>query len=76
MQTRTGARSKLKGFITRNQNHSKAGKKLETKELENARGDNKTKLYKTREETCKHRQSVDYGGDGEDLTNTERKTGD
>ena len=46
MQTRTGARSKLKGFITRNQNHSKAGKKLETKELENARGDNKTKLYK------------------------------
>jgi len=43
MQTRTGARSKLNEFIARNKNHSNAGEKLETKELENALGDNKTK---------------------------------
>ena len=51
MQTRTGVRNKLKGFIARNKNHSNAGKK---QKLENALGDNKTKLYKTRKETGKH----------------------
>ena len=79
MQTRTEARSKLKGFITRNKNHSYAGK---TRKMH--KRDKKTNLCKTREETWKHgktsdsrnRQMQDYRGDGEDLTKTERKTGD
>ena len=55
MQTRTGVRSKLKDFITRNKNHSNAGEKLETKELENSREKTiKTKLRNTREETWKN----------------------
>ena len=46
MQTWTGVRSKLKGFIVRNKNHSNAGEKLETEELENSLGHIKTKHYK------------------------------
>jgi len=49
MQTRTGVRSKLKGLITRNENHSNAGEKLETKELENSHGE-KPNTTKTQEE--------------------------
>ena len=74
---------KCKKVYSKNQNHSNAGEK-ETEELEDSLGDNQTKHYKNlggNLETSKTRDSridkvVDYGGDGEDLAKTERKTGD
>ena len=78
MQTRTGVRSKLKGLIIRNQNHSNAGKTRNC----SRRKQNFTKLETwnmEKLETRKNRQGVDYGGDGEndgeDLTKSENKTG-
>ena len=56
MQTRTGARSNLKGLLQENKITAMLEKKLETKELENAL-DKKTKLYKTRKEIWKHEKT-------------------
>ena len=71
-----------KGLFQKKKNHSNAGEKLTTKELDNALGDNKT-LQKTWEETWKQREKqhgVNNGNDGEndgqDLTKNERKPGD
>ena len=71
MQTWTGARDKLKGYIAENKNHSKAGKKQKLNNQKMPWRTNKTKLCKTHK---KKHGNEDYendsGGDGEDLTKT------
>ena len=77
MQTRTGARDKVKGFIVENKNHSNAGQNSKLKNQKN----NKTQLYKNRkgnhgDESYVEDSGDDGGNDADDLTKTEKKTGD
>ena len=65
---------KLKGFISRNKNHSNAGEKLETRKC--TRGITKLETWKHEELDSRINKDVNDGSDGEDLTKTERKTGD
>ena len=81
MQTPTGTRSKLKGFIAGNKNHSNAGEKLETTELEKCTRENEqNKTLQNSGGNMKTRELTYYGddgeNDGEDLTRNERTTGD
>ena len=79
MQTRTGARDKLKGFIV--ENRSNAGKNSKLKNQKTPKKNNKTQLHKNRkgnhgDESYEEDGVEDGGDDGNDLTKTEKKTGD
>jgi len=85
MQTRTGARSNLKSLLQEINITAMLEEKLETKELEmHQRKLTKLNYARLGRNTWKHgktsdsrnRQSVDYGGDSEDLTESEKTTGD